>query len=259
MTVIALYTKLSEIIPPSLSCSWDTDGLESCPDPEREVHKILIALDATNEAIDKAIACGADVILCHHPRFFGGAVNINAATIDGARAVKLIKNDIALMSFHTRLDVLPGGVNDILAERIGLENVETVGEEQIVRIGTLQNETDLLTFARKVKSVLSEGEDEREAHVVICSADRPVKRVAVLGGSGSSDIAVAAAFGADTYLTGELKHSARLEAADYNMNLLAAGHFFTEDPVCEFLEKTAKALCPDAECIRFYSNTVTEI
>ncbi len=259
MTVIELYQKLNERIPPSLSCSWDRDGLESCPTPEREVKRILITLDATTEAIDKAAELGAEVILCHHPRFFGESANLNALTHDGARAVKLVKNDLALMSFHTRLDALPGGVNDILAARIGLEDVETVGEEQIVRVGRLPRVLELPVFAQMVKEALSDGEDEREAHVVICSAGRPVQRVAVLGGSGSGDIAVAAACGADTYLTGELKHSARLEAPDFNMNLLAAGHFFTEAPVCDFLERTARELCPEAECIRFYSNTVTEI
>ncbi len=259
MKVIELYNRLCEIIPQSLSCSWDSDGLESCPEPCREVKRILIVLDATGEAIDKAAEEGVDVILCHHPRFFGGNVNINATTLDGARAVKLVKNNIALMSFHTRLDALSGGVNDILAARVGLENVVAVGEEGIVRIGTLREETDLQSFAKTVKQKLSDGEGEREAHVVICSADRPVKHVAVLGGSGSSDISVAAAYGADTYLTGELKHSARLEAYDYNVNLLAAGHFFTEAPVCDFLEARARDICPEAEIIRYYSNTVTEI
>ncbi len=259
MNVIELYKGLCEIIPSSLSCPWDRDGLESCPDPLREVKKILIALDATGEIIDQAIEEGADVIICHHPRFFGGNININATTIDGARAVKLVKNDLAIMSFHTRLDALEGGVNDILAELIGLSDIEIIGEEKIVRIGDLTKEAELYDFASLVKDKLSSGEGEKNAHVVICSAGRPVKRVAVLGGSGSGDISVAAAYGADTYLTGELKHSARLEAYDHNINLLAAGHFFTENPVCAFLEKTVKEICPDAEIKTVFSNKITEI
>ncbi len=259
MTVIELYNRLSEIIPSSLSCTWDRDGLEACPAPSREVKRILVALDATNEVIDRAVAASADVILCHHPLFFEGKLNLNATTIDGAKAVKLVQNNLALMSFHTRLDALEGGVNDILAALIGLENVETVGEEQIVRIGELPEEVDLPVFAQLVKERLSKGSDAEEAHVVICSAGRAVKKVAVLGGSGSSDIALAAACGADTYLTGELKHSARLSASDYKLNLLAAGHFFTENPVCDFLGAKAKLLCPDATVELLCSNTIIEI
>ena len=69
---------------------------------------------------------------------------------------------------------------------------------------------------------------------------------------------LAAAMGADTYLTGELKHHERLEAADLNMNLLAAGHFFTENPVCVFIERTVAGICPEAEIKTVFSNTVVE-
>lgn len=258
MKVIDLYNELSKIIPSSLSCAWDRDGLESCPEPDRQIKSVLIALDTTNEVIDRAIEEGADVIISHHPLFFGGLGNINALTFDGGRAVKLAKTGIATMSFHTRLDALEGGVNDILAEKIGLQGVEIVGEERIVRIGELEHEMSVEEFGRSVKDKLSSGDGEREAHIAICPADRPVKRVAVLGGSGGDDIKVAAAAGADTYLTGELKYHERLSASDFGVNLVCAGHFFTEYPVCEFLERTVKAICPDA-CVKVvFSNKIIE-
>lgn len=259
MTVIELYNKLCEIIPTSLSCSWDRDGLESCPEPQREVKKVLISLDTTNDVIDKAIVESADVIISHHPLFFGGLGNINALTFDGARAVKLAKANIATMSFHTRLDALEDGVNDILAEVIGLENVETVGDEGIVRVGELPVEMELLDFAKTLKDKLSCGQGERAAAVAVCPGGKKVKRVAVLGGSGGDDIRVAAAAGADTYVTGELKYHERLSAADFGMNLICAGHFFTEHPVCDFLEKTVKELLPEAEVEVVFSNNIIEI
>ncbi len=258
MKVIELYNKLCEIIPPSLSCSWDRDGLESCPEPDREVKRVLVSLDTTNEVIDKAIAEGVDVIVSHHPLFFGGLGNINALTFDGARAVKLAKHSIATMSFHTRLDALEGGVNDILASLIGLENVEVVGEEQIVRVGTLKEETDAERFAKTVKNLLSNGSGSGEAHVALCPAGRRVKRVAVLGGSGGDDIKVAAQAGADTYVTGELKYHERLSAKDFGVNLICAGHFFTEYPVCAFLEKAVRELLPDATVETVFSNEIIE-
>jgi len=259
MTVIELYNKLCEIIPTSLSCSWDRDGLESCPEPQREVKKVLISLDTTNDVIDRAIVESADVIISHHPLFFGGLGNINALTFDGARAVRLAKHNIATMSFHTRLDALCGGVNDILAEVIGLENVETVGDEGIVRVGELPVEMELLDFAKTLKDKLSCGQGERAAAVAVCPGGKKVKRIALLGGSGGDDIRVAAAAGADTYVTGELKYHERLSAADFGMNLICAGHFFTEYPVCAFLERTVKELLPEAEVEVVFSNTIIEI
>ena len=108
MTVRELYEKLCEIIPSSLSCEWDRDGLECCPEPEKEVKKVIISLDVTKAVIDLAEREGADVIISHHPIFFGGLNNVNALTLDGAKAVRLIKSNIATMSFHTRLDALVG-------------------------------------------------------------------------------------------------------------------------------------------------------
>jgi len=259
MTVTELYNRLCDIIPPSLSCPWDRDGFESCPEPEREVRRILISLDTTNEVIDRAIDEGVDVIISHHPLFFGGLGNINALTFDGARAVKLAKNGIATMSFHTRLDALEGGVNDILAEKLGLKSIETVGDERICRVGELARETELFDFAKAVKDALSFGEGERSAAVAVCPGGKKVRKVAVLGGSGGDDIKVAAAAGADTFVTGELKYHERLSATDFGMNLICAGHFFTEFPVCEFLKKTVGEICKDAEIEIVFSNQIIEI
>lgn len=258
MNVIELYERLCGVIPASLSCAWDRDGLESCPEPEREVKKILVALDVTNSVIDRAIEIGADVIISHHPLFFGGLGNINALTFDGARAVKLARAGIAVMSFHTRLDALEGGVNDTLASLIGLCGVQVIGDEGIARIGELEREMSVEDFARLLKDRLSTGHGEREAHIAICPANKTVKRVAVLGGSGGDDLKVSAAAGADTYVTGELKYHERLSASDFNMNLICAGHFFTEYPVCDILKKTLGDICPDAEIENYFSNQIIE-
>lgn len=258
MKVIELYNKLCEIIPTSLSCPWDRDGLESCPEPEREVKRVLVALDTTNEVIEKAIEARADVIVSHHPLFFGGLGNINALTFDGARAVKLAKNGIATMSFHTRLDALGGGVNDILAAKLNLKSVTVIGDEKICRMGELEEDTEAEMFALNVKNALSSGAKELEAHVALCPSGRKVRKVALVGGSGGDDIKVAAANGADTFVTGELKYHERLSATDFGMNLVCAGHFFTEYPVCAFLESRIKELCPDADVQTVFSNIILE-
>ena len=259
MTVIELYNKLSEIIPTSLSCPWDRDGLESCPEPQREVKKGIISLDVTNEVIDKAISDGADVIISHHPLFFGGLGNVNALTFDGARAVKLAKNNIATMSFHTRLDALKDGVNDTLARIIGLSDIEVIGDDRIGRIGNLREEMDAVDYARFVKSALSYGEGDKEASVSLSPAGRPVKRVALIGGGGGDFIRLAAENGADTYVTGDMKYHELLSASDFKVNLITAGHFFTEYPVCEFLLSTIEEICPDAEVKKVFSNRIIEL
>lgn len=233
MTVLELYQYLDAAIPRSLSCEWDNDGLMCCPDRNREVRRVLIALDVTAAVADKAIREGYDVIVSHHPLIFKGLRALNEENLVAAKAMRLLANGVAVMSFHTRLDAMKGGVNDTLASLLDLREVEAFGEngETIGRIGVLAQPIDVERFSRNVKDVLG-------APVVFYSdAQRPVYRVAVLGGAGDDDVAAARAAGADTYVSGTLKYHDMTDAADGDMNLISAGHFYTERPICTVLRR----------------------
>lgn len=239
MTVREFYRALCAIVPRELGCDWDKDGMAVCPDPEREVKKVLVALDATAAAVDKAVAEGYDVIFSHHPMLWKGLAAVLADDHDGAKVIKLCKSGVAAMSFHTRIDAAEGGVNDILAGLVGLENVEPSGIEHIMRVGTLPAPMSAEEFAVRVKDALG-------CPAVLCSdAGKPVHRVAVVGGSGKDEIGVALAAGADTFLTGELKYSQLSEPA--GINLLVAGHFYTENPICERLCEIVKTVSPEVQ------------
>ena len=233
MTVKELYAYLNEKIPPSLSCPWDNDGMMCCPDPDAPVRRVLVALDITADVVKKAQEGGYDLILSHHPLIFSPLRALNHEDAIAKKVIELIKSRIAAFSFHTRLDAVEGGVNDLLAEKIGLCNVCAFGAdgEAIGRIGELVQTLTLAEFATLVKKATG-------APIVTASdAGRAVKRVAVLGGSGSDDVIPAILAGADTYLTGELKHNWLTEAPERSINLIAAGHFYTENPVCERLRE----------------------
>ncbi len=251
MTALELYNKLTERVPAELSCSWDGDGFEVCPNPYADVKKVLIALDVTNQVIDCAIDGGFDVIVAHHPLIFRGIDEVSTLVPNGERVVKLIKNNISVMTFHTRLDAVEGGVNDVLAAVLGLQNVEVAeGTEGIMRVGELECEVDALNFARKVKAAL-------EAPAVSLSrAGGKVKRVALVGGSGGEDIKAAAASGADTFVTGELKYHDLICAEDFGVNLIVAGHFYTEYPVCSKLKDMICEIDPLVECELYFSDRV---
>ena len=239
MKVREFYAALGMLVPRELGCDWDKDGMAVCPDPDREVKKVLVALDATAAVVDMAIAKGYDVVFSHHPMLWSGLKAVLADDGDGAKVIKLCKSGVAAMSFHTRIDAAQGGVNDILAGLVGLENVEVAGEEHIMRVGELPEPMSVAEFAARVKGALG-------APAVLCSdAGREVRRVAVVGGSGKDEIGVAMAAGADTFLTGELKYSQLSEPA--GINLLVAGHFYTEDPVCAHLCELVAQVDPDVQ------------
>ncbi len=251
MTVKEFYRALCAIVPRELGCDWDVDGLNVCPDPEREVERVLVALDATTEVVDKAVAEGYDLIFTHHPMLFGGLKNVLADDYDGAKVIKLCRAGISAVSFHTRIDAAQGGVNDILASLVGLEDIEIAGDERIMRVGNLPAPVTAAEFAAKAKAALG-------APAVLCAdAGLPVRRVAVVGGSGKSEVELARASGADTFLTGELKYSQYCDSD--GLNLLVAGHFYTEQPICARLCALVAEVAPDAKADAIVSCKVTII
>jgi len=229
MTAGALYAALNQKIPSALSCDWDNDGLMCCSDPEKEVSRILVALDITAEVVNRAIEGRYDAIVSHHPLIFSPLRALNSYDHVAKKVIRLLQAGITAMSFHTRLDAVAGGVNDVLANALGLEEVTVFGEngEEIGRIGTLRKSMPLDAFALQVKRVL--GADQ----ITVADAGLSVRRVAVLGGGGASEVRAAKVAGADTYLTGELKHNNLTDAPEMGINLLAGGHFHTENLVCD--------------------------
>ena len=255
MKIRELYERLNETIPPSLSCEWDNDGLMVCPDGEGEVRKVLVTLDVTEGAVDRAVEGGFDLIVSHHPLIFKGLKNLGGEDYLSEKVIRLLRSGIAVFSFHTRLDAVEGGVNDVLAHRLGLEEVRAFanGEETIGRIGKLPVPMSAKDFALRVKEALG-------APVVQFSdAGIPVCRVAVLGGGGEDDLAAARAAGADTYVTGELKYHTLTDGPETGTNLVEAGHFWTEFPICENLQSRLLAMDPTLTCEIYFSNTVQTV
>ncbi len=262
LTVGDLYDALEARMPRSLSCDWDNDGLSFCPDKRARVTGVAIALDPTEDAIALAQETGCNVLLTHHPLIFSGLTAVNGEDVASRRVLQLAAAGISSMAFHTRLDAVAGGVNDVLAELLGLGEVTPFGEAPraggipIGRIGVLPQEMDMETFIDRLSQVLSVPATHEEAGVIThltparpfiqyAPCDRPVRRVAVLGGGGDDDVEAARAAGADTYVTGDLKYHQLCDAPFGDMNLVAAGHYFTEFPVCwrlcEWVKETARA------------------
>ena len=250
MNVKELYKYLDGVIPSTLSCSWDNDGLMCAPDSNATVSKVLITLDITREVTEKAICEGFDLVISHHPLIFKGVKSLTDDTYVSAKLIDLVRAGVSAMSFHTRLDAVEGGVNDILAGKLGLENTTPFGIDPtpIGRIGTLPEAMELPDFAAHVKRALS------APCVSFADAGKKVKKVAVLGGSGSDDIAAAIFAGADTYVSGELGYHHLTDAPDGEINLIEAGHFYTEFPVCERIAELVCSADASIKCEIFNSD-----
>ena len=228
MTVSKLYEKLCERIPCELSCDWDNDGIMCCPDSSAEVKRVLVALDVTEEIVDYAISSGFDLIISHHPLVFRPIGRVTEDNHVSRKLIKLISNNVSVFSFHTRADKVKGGVNDLLADILGLVDVETFGEDGLGRIGNLPDERELEDFVADVKLQLS------ASTVRYADAYNSCKRIALVGGDGKDYVKAAIESGADTYLSGRLSYNVMEEAPDMGINLIEAGHYHTEFPVTGF-------------------------
>jgi len=117
MKIKGIITKLEKKFPRFLAESWDNVGL-LIGDKNREVEKIQLSLDVTEEAIDNAIANGVNLIISHHPLIFSPLKQVNGDSLTGRKVLKLIENKIALYSMHTNLDSAYGGLNDYVAKKL---------------------------------------------------------------------------------------------------------------------------------------------
>lgn len=127
---------MEKLAPCKLAESWDNPGL-LVGSPAQEIHKILVCLDVRDEIVDRAVKEGYDMIVSHHPLIFKSFKKLRTDLPDGEKFAKLIKHDIAVFSAHTNLDIATGGVNDVLAEKIGLKDLkpfDITGEEKFIKL-----------------------------------------------------------------------------------------------------------------------------
>ncbi len=230
---------------PSTAAAWDASGL-ACGDPDQPVRRVLLAVDAVAATVDEALGWDADLLLTHHPLLFRPVTSVAATTPGGRLVHRLVRGGCALLSAHTNADVARDGVSDALADALGVRDLRPVlpspsdPSTGLGRVGDLAVAVPLSRFAETVRDALPP-----TAHGVRVAGDpdRPVRRVAVLSGSGGDDLAAAAVAGADVVVTSDLKHHVatdHLEAG--GPALVDVAHFASEWP---WLPVVARLLVAD--------------
>lgn len=234
-TVKEVYGYLDEIAPFGLQMDFDNAGF-LVGRGDAEVKALLVALDITPQVVEEAVRTGCQLIVSHHPVIFHPARAVTDESVNGRILLGLIENRIAAICAHTNLDAVAEGVNDCLAETLGLNLVEQLHEDGvdgnglpygIGRTGLAHRDgLSAVEYAAFVKEKLG------AASVRCADGGRPVRKVAVGGGSCGSMLADAAAAGCDTFVTADVKYDQYLEAKAMGITLMDAGHFATENVVC---------------------------
>lgn len=228
---------LERIAPKRLAEEWDNPGL-LLGSPAQEVHKILTCLDVTDEVVEEALSLGADMIVAHHPLIFKGIKKLRTDLPLGARLQKLMVHGLAVAAAHTNLDSAQGGVNDVLAEAIGLTDIQPLAgkneeaRETLGRMGLLPEPVSLEDFACQVKEALPV-----DYVRLVRAGEKKIKKVALCSGAGAEFIPKAAFLGADAYVTGDVKYHEAQQAVEMGIHIIDGGHFGTEFPIAAVLRE----------------------
>ena len=254
-TVSDILNFVETLAPRSMKMDWDNVGL-NCGHWDRPVTKILVALDPFTHVCREAKEIGADLLVTHHALLWKPGF-ITDGDVQGRNTLFLIENGIAHINAHTNLDQAPGGVNDVLAAKLGLEDIQTINPVNgvgLLRCGNVA-EQSLENFLSAVKDNLHcDG-------LRYVGSGKPVRKVAVGGGACAGEMGDALAAGCDTFVTSDIKYNQFWDAKDLGLNLIDAGHFHTENPIVAVLAEKIAAAFPEIEvkiseshwdCVKYY-------
>lgn len=262
MTTVADILRFVETLAPQyMKEDWDNVGL-NCGYMEQEVTTILVVLDPFSHVCQEAVDVGADLLVTHHALFWRPGF-VTDQTEQGRNALCLIRNNIAHINAHTNLDCAPGGVNDILAKKLGLSHIQVIDPKGtdgdgrfwgLLRQGQVAPQS-LSTFLATVKTQLNcDG-------LRYVDGGKLVSRVAVGGGSCADEMELAFHAGCDTFVTADVKYNHFWDAKALGINLIDAGHFHTENPVCRYLADCIQEAFPHIrvvlsqqhkDCMKFF-------
>lgn len=245
MKLNELIGKLQRRCPDSIAEEWDNPGL-LVGHYDRDIRRILVTLDVTDEVIETAVRNKTDLILSHHPVIFGDVRKVNDRDLTGRRILRLAENGIACYAMHTNFDVCE--MADLNASQLKLGEPEVLwetgknenGPYGIGKIGSLPEEMPLKSFCGYVKSRMG-------IPYVICygDPDRMIRMAAVSGGSGRSAVPYAMEKKADALVTGDIDHHTALDAVSRGLTIVDAGHYGTEYCFMNYMKSLLSDLAPD--------------
>lgn len=254
-TVKDILNFIETIVPTSMKEDWDHVGL-NCGHADRQVKTVLVALDPFRDVCQEAKEIGAELLVTHHALIWEQGF-ITDQTEQGRNTLFLIENGIAHINAHTNLDCAPGGVNDTLAAKLGLGDIQVIDpqgtddqgrEWGLLRCGNV-TEQSLEQFLGTVKESLGcKG-------LKYVDSGKPVSKVAVGGGACAGFLKQAAAAGCDTFVTADTRYNQFWDAKAMGINLIDAGHFHTENPVCAVLAQKLQAAFPEIRAVLSQNHT----
>lgn len=230
-TVSDIFMALDQFAPCGTKMDFDNVGF-LVGRAEAEVERVLLTLDVTDAVVREAVEEKAQLIVSHHPMFFS-LRSVTDRDKAGRKIVELLSRGISAICMHTNLDAAAGGVNDELAKAAGIAEPKPLragdpGPDEPLcmgRWGELPQPVSMAAYLPFLKERL------KTRGLRYIDSGRPVKKAAVVGGSGGSELDKVLALGCDTFITADVKYDVFLAAAEAEINLIDGDHFCTENVV----------------------------
>ena len=222
MLLREIIDSIESVAPRSAQESWDNSGMQ-VGDTGRDIHTVLLTTDVTPEVVDEAVMRGCQLIVSHHPLLFHGLKQVCGQTPQARVVEKAIKNNIAIYSAHTNLDVALDGINMRLAKKIGVTVSDMrLSESGLGVVGKLQKPMNYADFIGYIRDILE------CTYVRFTRPKREtIETVALCGGSGAEFIEEAINQGADVYITADCKYH-EFQEADGKIGLIDIDHWISE-------------------------------
>jgi len=242
----ALYAFLEEFAPRRLAESWDNVGL-LVGDRQADVRRLMTCLTVTPTTVDEAIDGRADLIVTHHPLPFSAVKRLTSDTTAGRLLLKLISAGVAVYSAHTAFDSAAEGINQRLAEGLGLTEIAALVPHQegqgAGRWGKLDGSPTLGELAQRLMEFL------RIANLqIVGNRQEKIRTVAVACGAAGEFLEVARKVSCNAMVLGEARFHACLEAEAWGIGLLLPGHFASERFAVEALAGLLGRRFPEIQC-----------
>ena len=240
MKLIDIQSILEDWCPIKNAEDFDNVGL-LVGDNNSNINKALITIDTTEAIIDEAVKLDCNLIITFHPLLYKGHGHLISEEYVTNIILKAINNQINIYAIHTNLDNNPKGVSFQISKKLGLSNLEILmkkEENQSIGMGMVgdleigMKETEFLNFLKEKMEISNLRHSNFRGKII--------KKVAVLGGSGSFGIEEVLKNNIDCFVTSDLKYHDFFKPNNKTL-LVDIGHYesekYTKELILEYLNK----------------------
>ena len=240
---------LEELSPITYAEKWDNVGL-LVGNEEKEVGKIMLALDASEGVVEQAVKEKVDMLITHHPIIFRPLKSMNETNFVTRKVVELIKNQILCYAMHTNFDVM--GMADAVADEMGLLDrkvlsityEDEISKEGIGRWGKLPRAISLEEYAKQVKRCFG-----LDSVRVFGDPEKILESGAISPGAVGDGIVSALEAKVDVLITGDIKHHEGLDGVEQGLAIIDAGHYGLEQIFSPYMKEFLQRELPEIEVV----------